>query len=123
MLENLDLVVFLVQTKRKGGYVRRINEIVELIGYNPNTRSLVTNRSFKWDSDEDRFLLLKSILLDKIREKMGYTIDDLKADMIRRIKLLRWLEKSSINDYREVARYFKLYQTNPEQVEKLVRRT
>ncbi len=123
MLENLDLIVFLVQTKRKGAYVRRVNEIVEIIGYNPTNRNLVTNRSFKWDSDNDRFILLKSVLLDKIREKMGYSIDDLKRDMVRRIKLLNYLQKENITDYREVAKYFKLYYTNPEQIERLVRRS
>ncbi len=122
MLENLDIIVFLIQTKRKGEYVRRVNEIVEIIGYNPKTRSLVTNRSFKWDIDTDRFILLKSVLLDKIREKMGYSIDDLKADMVRRIRLLKWLQKHNITDYREVAKYFKLYYTNPEKIEALIRR-
>ncbi len=121
MLENLDLIIFLIQTKRKGAYVRRVNEIVEIIGYNPKTRELVTNRAFKWDSENDRFILLKSVLLDKIREKMGYSIDDLKLDMVRRIKLLRWLQKNNITDYKEVARYFRLYYTNPEEIEKLVR--
>ncbi len=121
MLENLDLIIFLIQTKRKGAYVRRVNEIVEIIGYNPRTRELVTNRAFKWDSENDRFILLKSVLLDKIREKMGYSIDDLKLDMVRRIKLLRWLQKNNITDYKEVAKYFRLYYTNPEEIEKLVR--
>jgi len=122
MLENLDLVVFLVQTKRKGEYVRRVNEIVEIIGYNPRTRNIVTNRAFKWDSDNDRFLLLKSILLDKIREKLGYSIDELKADMVRRINLIKWLQKNNISDYKEVARYFKLYYSSPEKIDELVRR-
>ncbi|MFA5405800.1 MAG: type II/IV secretion system ATPase subunit [Candidatus Nanoarchaeia archaeon] len=122
MLDNLDLIVFLVQTKRKGEYVRRVNEIIEIVGYNPRTKNLMTNRSFKWDSDNDRFVLLKSILLDKIRERMGYTIDDLKADMVRRIKLLKWLQKNNVTDFQEVARYFRLYHTNPEQIETLLRR-
>jgi len=122
MLENLDLIVFLVQTKRKGEYVRRVNETIEIVGYNPRARNLVTNRSFKWDSDGDKFVLLKSVLLDKIREKMGFSIDELKQDLVRRIKLLKWMQKSEITDYREVARYFKMYYTNPEEVEKLVRR-
>ncbi len=122
MLENLDLIVFLVQTKKRGEYVRRVNEIIEIIGYNAKTRNLVTNRAFKWDSDNDKFVLLKSILLDKIREKLGYTIDELKLDMVRRIRLLKWLQKHNLTDYKEVARYFKMYYTSPEKVEKLVRR-
>ncbi|MBD3311930.1 type IV secretion system protein VirB11 [archaeon] len=123
MLENLDLIVFLVQTKRKGEYVRRVNETVEIVGYNPQNRNLITNRSFRWDSENDRFLLLKSILLDKIREKMGYSVGELKSDLVRRIKLLKWLQENRVKDYREVARYFNLYYTNPERVEKLVRRS
>jgi flagellar protein FlaI len=121
MLENLDLIVFLVLTKRKGEYVRRVNEIIEIIGYNPRNKNIITNRAFRWDQDEDRFLLLKSILLDKIREKMGYTIDELKSDLVRRIKLLKWLQENEIKDYREVARYFKTYYTSPEEIDRLVK--
>ncbi len=122
MLENLDLIVFLILTKRKGEYVRRVNEIVEILGYDPKTRNLITNRAFRWDPEEDKFVLLKSVLLDKIREKLGYTIEELKLDMLRRIKLLKWLQKHKITDYKEVARYFKMYYTSPEKVDKLVRR-
>jgi hypothetical protein len=53
---------------------------------------------------------------------MGYTIDELKTDMVRRIRLIKWMQKNQITDFREVTRYFRLYHTNPEQIDKLVRR-
>ncbi len=121
MLDNLDIIVFLIQTKRKGVYVRRVNEIVEIIAYDPKTKSLITNRAFKWDFEKDKFILLKSVLLDKIRERLGYTLDELRAEMVRRIKYLKWMQKNNITDYREVAKYLRLYYTNPEEVERLIR--
>lgn len=122
MLDNLDLVIFITLTRRRGEYVRRVNEIIEVIGYDARNRNLITNKAFKWDFDEDRFILLKSVLLDKIREKLGYTIEELRYDMVRRIRLLTWLLKHKINDYWEVAKYIKMFYTNPEEIEKLVRR-
>ncbi len=114
MLENLDLVVFLMLTKRKGRYIRRVSEIVEIIGYDYTRKDLVTNNSFRWDPMKDEFVLMKSVLLDKIRERMGFTIDDLKNEMSRRVQILKWLHDKKIKDFKRFAKLVGSYYTNPQ---------
>jgi flagellar protein FlaI len=121
ILQHLDIIVFLVLTRLRGEYVRRISEIVEIIGYDFRRKEIVTNRAFRWNPAEDKYVLLKSVILDKIRERMGVSIDELRDDMRRRAKLLEWLRDKGITDYREVARFFSLYYTDPKYIEDLIK--
>ena len=74
LLQNLDICVFLTLTRKKGEYIRRVKEIVEIVDYNYDKDALITNVSWKWDPASDSFVSLKSVILEKIREKMGYSI-------------------------------------------------
>ncbi|MDD5417938.1 MAG: type II/IV secretion system ATPase subunit [Candidatus Nanoarchaeia archaeon] len=120
LIQNLDVVVFLVLTKIGGEYIRRVKEIVEIIGYDYKTKSLVTNTAWTWKPEKDEYVHTKSIILDKIRERMGYSIDDLKQDLANRIKVLEWLQKNNVTNYKEVAVYLKTYYSNPQYITKLV---
>jgi len=120
MLENLDIIVFLILTKRKGHYIRRVSEVVEIIGYDYTLKDLITNVAFRWDPQTDTFVLLKSVLLDKIRERMGMSIDELKHELVRRAKVLRWMVKNNLSDYRRFARVIAAYYANPKLVEDMM---
>lgn len=121
MLENIDIIVFLTLSRKKGEYVRRVKNIVEIVGYDFATKALITNTAFEWDPSKDQFKMMKSIILDKIREKMGLGIESLRRDIIRRIELLKWMQANNITDYRDCARYFNIYYTNPAFVEKILK--
>jgi flagellar protein FlaI len=121
MLENLDLVVFLMLTKRKGYYIRRVSEIVEVIGYDYTMKDLITNNSFRWDPMKDEFVLMKSVLLDKIRERMGFTVEELKREMGRRVKILKWLKENNVKDYVKFAKIVGAYYTNPQFVAEILK--
>ena len=120
MLENLDIIVFLSSTKKGTKYIRRTSEIVEIVGYDYDSKEMVTNTPFRWNPESDKFDMLKSILLDKIKTKMAYNIDQLRFDLDRRAKLLNWLQKNNITDYEDFAKYISLYYIDPEQVMAMV---
>ncbi len=120
MLDTLDLIVFIITTRKENAYVRRVSEVVEIIGYDYKTGELKTNISFKWNPDKDEFEMLRSVLLEKIKTKMAYSIDRLIQDIENRTKLLKWLQAKNILDYREVAKYISLYYANPEEAMELV---
>jgi hypothetical protein len=48
--------------------VRRVSEIVEVVGYDRNKKQLVTNTVFRWNPVADSFNLLKSVFLRKLEE-------------------------------------------------------
>ncbi|MCW1309799.1 MAG: type II/IV secretion system ATPase subunit, partial [Candidatus Nanoarchaeia archaeon] len=121
LLEHLDAIVFIVLTRRGNEYVRRVSEVVEIVGYDYKTNDIVTNVSFRWNPAEDKFVLLKSVLLDKIKDKMGMDVATLRAELTRRVRLMRWALKNKINDYKEFARIISLYYASPSKVEELMK--
>lgn len=119
MLENLDVVVFLEKFKVGGRFIRKVKEVAEIVGYDYNNKELITNSAFRWNPAEKKFLSFDSVILDKIRHSGGYTINDLKKDMNRRIRLLRFLVKEKVSDYRTFSNYINRYYHNPNFVETL----
>ena len=67
MLANLDIVIFVAAVRKEQEKVRRIREIVEILGVNPATKELVTNVVFRWDPIRDEFEFLgRSFQMEKI---------------------------------------------------------
>jgi flagellar protein FlaI len=112
LLENIGIIVFLVVTKIKGSYVRRADTIVEITGMKderPLTRTI-----FKWKATGDAFELKeKSIVLKSISNRQGVSDENIKEELARRKKVLEWMLKKKIYDYREVARIISTYYSDP----------
>ncbi len=120
ILTNLDIIVFLTMQRRRHVYVRRVKEVVEILGYDYKKDALSTNVAFEWDPANDIIRPHFSYILNKIREKMGLNVDQLKAELSIRAKLLEWLAKNDITNYKEVAKYIQMYYVNPKRVLEMV---
>jgi len=117
LLGSLDLVVFLLMVRHKDRYVRRINEIFEIVGVDPKTKSPITNQVFKWNAFTDKFEISgKSFLLKKISESTGLNEQQIKDELERRMFVLNWMKERSITDYRDVFNVFSMYYSYPERV-------
>jgi len=117
LLGSLDLIVFLLMVRHKEKQVRRINEVLEVIGVDPKTKTPITNRVFKWDAITDKFQISgKSFLLKKISESTGLTEQQIKDELERRMFVLNWMKERNIVDYRDVFNVFSMYYTYPEKV-------
>ena len=120
MLANLDIIVFLTLQKRGNLYVRRVKEMDEVLGYNREKKELNSNKIFEWNPYSDRIIFLGSKLLNRIMERMGYTKEQLEEDLKRRIKVLNWMVKNDISDYREISRIVNLYYIKPKRVLEMI---
>ncbi|MFA5333642.1 MAG: ATPase, T2SS/T4P/T4SS family [Candidatus Nanoarchaeia archaeon] len=119
MLENLDIIVFLEKFKSGGKSIRKVKEVVEIVGYDYKNKELISNSAFRWNNATQKFESFESVILDKIQQKSGFGIEDLKLDMNRRIKLLKYMKEKNINDYRAFSLYISRFYTNPSFVETL----
>ncbi|MBN1923567.1 MAG: type II/IV secretion system ATPase subunit [Nanoarchaeota archaeon] len=119
ILENLDVVIFLEKFKVGGRFIRKVKEIVEIVGYDYKNKEIVTNSSFRWDPADNKFLSFDSVILDRIQHKGGYTMEELRIDMNRRIKLLNYLVDKKVTDYRTFSTFISKYYHNPSFVETL----
>ncbi|MBI4182036.1 MAG: type II/IV secretion system ATPase subunit [Candidatus Aenigmarchaeota archaeon] len=119
LIENLDIIVFLTLARIRGTYVRRANSIMEIVGIKDNRPETVN--VFEWQPAEDKMAIKeKSVVLRKIANRLGLTEDTVKEEIVRRKRVLEWMLRQGIYDYREVARVISTYYSDPDRVMRAV---
>ena len=115
LMQNLDIIVFLTMTRIDEKYVRRANNIIEIVGIEESMP--LTNEIFKWNPYNDSFdVSNKSAVLQKISQKLGVSEREIQQEMMRRKKVIEWMVDQQIFDYREVAKIVSSYYLNPEKM-------
>jgi hypothetical protein len=102
--------VHLVKNGEKKAY-RRVLSVNEII----DSEKFV--ESFKWDpiKDKQTIDLEGSFLLTNFSERLGITRKQLIEEMNRRTEVLRWMRKSNIRSYKEVASIIAEYYARPKE--------
>jgi len=117
MIPILDGCLIQIQTRIGGKRVRRIREIVEIIGQDPHSQELLTNQVFKWNYDNDTFSFSgKSYVLDKVMVKGNFDKEGVMKELKQRQRLLEWMMKTNVTGFRNVANIINQYYIHPEQV-------
>jgi len=121
LLGSLDIVVFLVRVRYKDANVRKINEIFEVTGTDPNTKRPQTNRVFRWNPATDKFDIVgKSIMMRKIADLTGMKEEEVIEELKRRMHVLNWLKEKNLLNYKDVFAVLNMYYTYPERVISLI---
>jgi flagellar protein FlaI len=102
--------VHLVKNGEKKAY-RRILSVNEIV----DSEKFV--ESFKWDpiKDQQAVDLESSFLLTNFSERLGITREQLLEEMKRRTEVLRWMRKSRIRSYKDVALIIAEYYARPKE--------
>ncbi len=117
LLESLDLIVFLTKQRYRGQYVRRVQDVFEIIGFNLKEKVPITNKIFEWDATKDKIKISnKSIILQKIVKKTGLKEKEILEEMKRRMLVLYWIQQRNMTNYKDVSRVLNLYYNYPEKV-------
>ncbi len=115
LIGSLDLAVFLARMKYRGKFVRRANEIIEMIEYDAESKKPLVNQIFRWNSENDRFSSeKKSIMLKKIAKRTGLTEKEIKDELQRRMLVLKWMKENNILDFRDVSKIINMYYNYPQ---------
>lgn len=103
--------------------VRRIKEIVEIIGFEPDTNELISNTVFQWDPVTDRFEFKgHSFMFDKLIELKGITHQDMEKEFQRRAELIDYMVRIGIDDYRQIWALINHYNHDPERIMEIIRK-
>lgn len=122
LIENIDVIIFLVVTKIEGKYVRRANEIMELTEVKEGRP--ITKNVFEWRPVGDKFESVgKSKILEDVSKRLGVSEDSIKEELIRRKKVLEWMLDRNVLNYEEVAKIINNYYTNPKKLMSIVEET
>jgi flagellar protein FlaI len=123
LLASLDIVTVQRKIRYGGKSIRRTVMLQEMIGLDPVTRELLTNRAFTWNAQDDSHQYLgRSVILEKIMDATGMTERDIWDEIERRKTVLRWMVKNRIRYYEDVANVIREYVAAPEETYEKARR-
>jgi flagellar protein FlaI len=117
LIEALDLIIFIVRIKYGQTYIRRVNNIYEVLGFDRDKGYPIVNEVFRWNAPNDTFVSVNpSNILKKISQQYGISERTLQKDISDRVRILEWMSEAKIEDFIDVSKVFKLYYSNPEDI-------
>ncbi len=122
LLTALNFVVIQTHARIGDSIVRRIKQIVELVGFEPETNELITNTVYEWDPATDSFVYKgHSFLFDEITEMKNMTHEEMEAEFQRRIDIVNYMVEKNTTDHREISKIVVSYYQYPEETAKRIR--
>ena len=113
LIENLDVILFLKMVKQGNRYTRRVSEVIEVLGYDTEKKTPITNHLMKWDAKTDRFVAVnKSLLLKKILNNSSMNENEITDNLRKRSDVLKWISIKKINDYKKIGKIISLFYTS-----------
>ncbi|MEM3058697.1 MAG: type II/IV secretion system ATPase subunit [Methanomassiliicoccales archaeon] len=115
----------ILQTHARVGteLVRRIKQVIEIVGFEPETNELITNTVYEWDQATDKFVYKgHSFLFDKIMEMKSLTHEEMAQEFNRRVDIIKYMVMKDMTDHRKIWSLINAYYKDPEATIKKVRR-
>jgi flagellar protein FlaI len=104
LLSSLNIVIIQSQVKVGKGIARRIRNIVEIVGIEPESNELITNTVYVWNSADDNFTYNgHSFLFERIMTMKNMTSNQMKEEFKRRVEIIEWMGKANVRNYIDVA--------------------
>ncbi|MEW5937066.1 MAG: type II/IV secretion system ATPase subunit [Candidatus Thermoplasmatota archaeon] len=116
LLTALNFVIIQNHVRVRDSQVRRIVQVVELIGFEPETNELITNTVYEWDQRTDSFIYKgHSYILDQLKEMKNMTHEEMEQEYRQRVDLIKYLVEKDITDYREISNIIVAYYKEPKE--------
>jgi len=117
LIVSANVIVFLLATRYKNRQIRRVGEVLEVVGLDENKGTPVTNQIFKWNPVSDTFDISgRSVMLKQISEATGMSEQDISEELKRRMLILEWMRYRNVVNYRDVNSVINMYYTFPDRV-------
>jgi flagellar protein FlaI len=107
----------LIQSQVRVGteMVRRIKQVIEIVGFEPETNELITNTVYEWDQATDKFLYKgHSFLFDKIMEMKSMTHEQMMTEFNRRVDIVRYMVYKDVIDHNKIWALINAYYKEPD---------
>lgn len=115
----------LIQTHARVGMdmVRRIKQLIEIVGFEPETNELISNTVYEWDQGTDKFIFKgHSFLFDKIMEMKNLTHEELQEEFERRVDIVKYMVSKDIADHNDIWALIRGYYKDPKLTAERVRK-
>ena len=115
MMKSLDLIHVIRKVRLQSKFARRTQSVTELIGLDPVTEEILTNKLYQWNPKDDTFIYFgRSYVLEKIMENTGLEEQTIFDELERRKTILRWMVKKRIRYFEDVASVIQEYNSDPD---------
>jgi len=113
LILGLNLVLLQAQVRVKNKRTRRIKDLVEIVGQDPVSQEIISNKVYTWNPAKDEFRFSgHSNLYEKIMDREGFTTEEITEEIHNRADVLRWLAYKDETNYQEVANVVNEYYRN-----------
>ena len=114
LMTALNNVIIQKIVRTKEGITRRITQLVENVGFEPETNELITNVVFEWDQARDTHKFKgHSYLFDKIMTMKNMTHNEMMEEFERRVDIVKYWVKKEILDFRDIWKTIANYYKDP----------
>jgi flagellar protein FlaI len=123
LLTALRNVIIQTHARVGMGMVRRIKQLIEIVGFEPETNELISNTVYEWDQASDKFIFKgHSFLFDKIMEMKNLTHEELMEEFERRVDIVKYMVAKDVTDHREIWGLIRDYYKDPKGAAEKVRK-
>lgn len=123
LLTALRNVIIQSQVRVGQDLSRRMKQVIEIVGFEPDTNELISNTVYEWDQVTDRFVYKgHSFLFDKIMEMKNLTHEEMMNEFNRRVDLIKYMVYRDITDHRKIWELINQYYKDQEKTIMRVRR-
>ncbi len=123
LLTALRNVIIQSQVRVGQDLCRRMKQVIEIVGFEPDTNELISNTVYEWDQATDRFVYKgHSFLFDKIMEMKNLTHEEMMNEFERRVDLIKYMVFRGFADHRRIWELINQYYKDPDKTIKRVRR-
>ncbi len=114
LMTALNNVIIQKMVRIRDETARRMTEVIENVGFEPETNELITNVVFEWDQAKDKHKFKgHSYLFDKIMTMKNMTHNEMMEEFERRTDVIRYLVSKKILDFREIWTIISDYYKDP----------
>jgi len=117
LIAGIDIILVQKRVEINGRPARKTVSTSEIVGLDPRSGEILTNEVYRWNPVDDSFDFTgRSYILEKIAEKTGKTQEQASEEIQRRAKVIQWLVKTNVRNYKDVSSVIRRYLENPESV-------
>ena len=117
LIPMINTISFLRRVKVGERVVRRVMEVVEIVGLDPETQEVMVNPVYRWDPAKDVFEFTgRSYMLERIATHLQLSLREVQEELKRRETVLRWMKKRNYRDFKTVSSIIRSYFKSPSSV-------
>ncbi|MFP3872038.1 MAG: type II/IV secretion system ATPase subunit [Candidatus Aenigmatarchaeota archaeon] len=113
----LDIVVLQAKVKVGTKMVRRIKAMTEIVGVDPDSEELITNKAYTWNPADDSFNYSgHSYIYDKVAQSKNWSQREMEREVKRRKIVLEYMDQEDIYNYQDFSDVITSYYRDKEKV-------